>query len=304
LLIGVVMPRSLWTGAISFGLVNIPVKLFRATASQSAKSVSFHQLHDACGTRLQHKRWCPKEDVEVPWEHVVKGYEISKGRYVKITDEDLDQLLPEEDHAAIAIDSFVALDEVDPLYYDRAYYLAPDGSAKAYALLLSAMEDSGRVAIARVTLRTRSHLAVVRAQGNHLILSTMFFADEIVDPAEVPGLPTSKPAHVDKKQHDMALQLIDSLTVPFDPTRYKDEYTDQVEHVIESKIKEGEVTESLAAPAARATVIDLMDALKRSIKTQEGGKPKAPRATVEPRPKHAAPRAARRRTHHARKKAS
>jgi DNA end-binding protein Ku len=288
------MPRSLWTGAISFGLVNIPVKMFRATATQSARSVGFHQLHDQCGTRLQHKRWCPKEDVEVPWEHVVKGYEVSKGRYVEITDEDLDQLLPEDDYAAIAIESFVALDEVDPLYYDRAYYLSPDGSAKAYALLFDALQDAGRVAIARVTLRTRQHLAIVRAQATHLVLSTMFFEDEIVDPAQVPGVPSGK---VDEKQLQMAEQLIESMTTPFEPARFKDEYTEKVKEVIEAKIKEGEVTESVALPSERAggEVVSLMDALKRSIAEHKGGElPSIEKGPRVKRARRASPARARR----------
>jgi DNA end-binding protein Ku len=282
--------------------------MFRATAAQSAKSVGFHQLHDKCLTRLQHKRWCPKEDVEVPWEHVIKGYEVSKGRYVPMTDEDLDKLLPQDDYAAIAIENFVALDEVDPLYYDRAYYLAPEGSPKAYALLFDSMSDSGVVAIARVTLRTRQHLAIVRAQANHLVLSTMFFADEIVDPAEVPGLPSGKTASVDKKQLDMAKQLIDSMTTAFEPTRYKDEYTEKVEEVIEAKIKGGEVTESVALPEERegAKVVSLMDALKRSIAEHKGGELPSgtPEITEGARPKahHRGRRQSARRGHHAKKR--
>jgi DNA end-binding protein Ku len=285
------MPRSLWTGAISFGLVNIPVKMFRATATGSARSVGFHQLHDQCGTRLQHKRWCPKEDVEVPWEHVVKGYEVSKGRYVEITDDDLDQLLPGDDYAAIAIENFVALDEVDPMYYDRAYYLSPDGSPKAYALLFDALEDAGRVAIARVTLRTRQHLAIVRAQATHLILSTMFFEDELVDPSQVPGVPSGK---VDQKQLTMAEQLIESMTTPFEPARYRDDYTKKVKEVIEAKLKEGEVTESLAPPAKGAQVVSLMDALKRSIAGRRASPARARRGSAGRRAAASSTRARRR----------
>ena len=271
------MPRSLWTGAISFGLVNIPVKLYRATTNSSAKTVSFHQLHKQCGARLQHKRWCPRDDVEVPWKDVVKGYEIGKGRYVEITDEELDELLPEDDYAAIAIESFVALAELDPIYYDRAYYVSPDGSPKAYSLLHAALSDAGRVAIARVRLRTRSHLAVVRPQEGHLLLSTMFYADEIVDASTIAGLPSGKHT-VDKRQLEAAEQLIASMTVPFRPERYQDDYTEKIERIIEQKVTGGAVTESVELPgAAHGKVINLLDALRRSVKATAPTGPAAPK---------------------------
>src|SRR5262249_10931127 len=158
---------ALWSGAISFGLVNIPVKLFKATASAAGREVSFHQMHKTCGTRLKHLRWCPKDEVEVPWDEVAKGYEVEKGHYVEITDEELDELSPEEDYATIAIDRFVALADVDPLFFDRHYYVSPAGSPKAYALLHRALSDADKVAVARVLLRTRSHLALVRVVGEH-----------------------------------------------------------------------------------------------------------------------------------------
>jgi len=125
------VPRAMWSGAISFGLVNIPVKLYKGTASTSGKQVSFHQIHKTCGTRIRHIRWCPKDEVEVPWDEVAKGYEFEKGKYVEVSDEELDALLPEEDYATVSIENFVALEDVDPIYYDRAYYVSPDGSPKA-----------------------------------------------------------------------------------------------------------------------------------------------------------------------------
>jgi len=293
------MARALWSGAITFGLVNIPVKMFRATAAASAKSVGFHQIHKSCGTRLQQKRWCPKDDVEVPWKDVAKGYEVSKGRYVLLTEADLDKLLPEDDYAAVAIDNFVELAAIDPIFFDRAYYLAPDGSPKAYVLLQHALESSGKVAIAHVTLRTRAHLAVVRAVEGRLVLSTMFFHDEVVDPAEVPGMPEGKAAQVDKKQTEAALQLIDSMTVPWDPSRYEDEYTAKVSDVIESKVNEGEVTESLVpAEPSGGKVVNLLEALKQSIaaRQQTGTAPAAELKPVAPtRKRHRAPTQARKR---------
>lgn len=277
------MPRPMWSGAISFGLVNIPVKLYKATASTSGKAISFHQIHKTCGTRIRHIRWCPKDQVEVPWDEVAKGYEFEKGKYVEVTDEELDALLPPENYAAVAIENFVALEEVDPIYYDRAYYLSPDGSPKAYALLHEALESAGEVAVARVMLRTRSHLALVRVLGDHLVLETMYYHNEIVDPAQVPGVPKGKAAHVDKKQIQIAHQLIESMTVDWDPTRYKDEYTEQVKKLIEAKIEGGEIVES-PAPAAEeggAQVVDLLDALKRSVDaTKQRGK-KHPESLAE-----------------------
>jgi DNA end-binding protein Ku len=269
------VPRAMWSGAISFGLVNIPVKLYKATASTSGKAISFHQIHKKCGTRLRHIRWCPKDEVEVPWDEVAKGYEFEKGKYVEVQDEELDALLPDEDYASVAIENFVALEEVDPIYYDRAYYIAPDGSPKAYALLHEALGEKGRVAVARVMLRTRSHLALVRVLGDHLVLETMYYDNEVVDAAEVPGVPKGKAAHVDRKQLDVAHQLIESMTIEWDPERYKDEYTQKVKKVIEAKIEGGEVMES-PVPAAEeggAQVVDLLDALKRSVDaTKQRGK--------------------------------
>ena len=261
------MPRAMWSGAISFGLVNIPVKLYKATASTSGKQISFHQIHKTCGSRLRHIRWCPKDEVEVPWDEVAKGYELDKGKYVEISDEELDALLPDEDQASVAIENFVALDEVDPIYYDRAYYLSPDGSPKAYGLLHQTLDKTGRVALARVLLRTRSHLALVRVLGDHLVLETMYFHSEIVDGKQVPGVAHGKAAHVDRKQLEVAEQLVESMTIDWEPERYKDEYSDKVREVIERKIEGGEVVEAPALPAAAggAQVVDLLEALQRSV---------------------------------------
>jgi DNA end-binding protein Ku len=256
--------RALWSGAISFGLVNIPVKLYRATAPSSAKGVSFHQIHAKCGTRLKHKRWCPNEDVEVPWDEVAKGYEVGKGRYVILRDEDLDQLLPDDSYAAISIDAFVELPEIDPIFFDRAYYVAPDGPPKAYGILHHVLAEANRVAVARVRLRTRSHLAMVRAQGGHLLLSTLFFADEIADSAKIAALDEKEP-RLDKRQLEVARQLVDSMTVKWQPEQYEDDYAKKVEQVIEARLSEGAVTESLAPEEKRGQIVDLLAALKKSV---------------------------------------
>ena len=257
----------MWSGAISFGLVNIPVKLYKATASTSGKQISFHQIHKTCGTRLRHIRWCPKDEVEVPWDEVAKGYEFERGKYVEVSDDELDALLPDEDYATVAIESFVALADVDPIYYDRAYYISPDGSPKAYALLHQTLDKTERVAVARVLLRTRSHLALVRVLEDHLVLETMYFDAEIVDPKEIPGVVHGKAAHVDRKQLEVAEQLVDSMTIDWQPERYEDEYSSKVKKVIEKKIEGGEVVEAPALPAAAggAQVVDLLEALKKSV---------------------------------------
>jgi DNA end-binding protein Ku len=266
------VPRAMWSGAISFGLVNIPVKMFKATAATSGKEVSFHQIHKTCGTRIKHIRWCPKDEVEVPWNEVAKGFEFEKGKYVEITDEELDALLPEEDYAAVAIESFVDLAEVDPIAYDRHYYLSPDGSPKAYALLHEVLRSAGKVAVARVMLRTRSHLALVRVLGDHLVLETMFFGNEIVDAREIPGAPHGKSAHVDKKQLQMAERLIDSMTTKWDPDRYRDDYSERVKEIIAKKVSGGEIIEAPAAAAGErgGQVVDLLDALRRSVDATKG----------------------------------
>ena len=210
----------------------------------------------------------------MPWDQVAKGYEIEKGKYVEVSDEELDALLPEEDYATVAIENFVALDDVDPIYYDRAYYVSPDSSPKAYALLHQTLAKSGKVAVARVLLRTSSHLSLVRVLGDHLLLETMYFDAEIVDASEIPGVKHGKVAHVDRKQVEMAEQLVESMTIAWDPARYKDEYAAKVKHVIEEKIEGGEIVESLAPAAAEggAKVVDLLDALKRSVAaTRERG---------------------------------
>jgi DNA end-binding protein Ku len=252
----------MWSGAISFGLVNIPVKLYKATASSSGRTLSFHQIHKTCGTRIKHIRFCPKDEVEVPWDEVAKGYEYEKGKYVEIGDEELNEILPPDDYAAITIESFVALAEVDPIYYDRAYYIGPDASPRPYALLLAALRDTGKVALARVRLRTRAHLALVRVLGDHLLLETMFYAHEIAQPDEIPG---AGKAQVDNKQLEMAEQLIAAMTGGFDPARYQDDYTAKVEKIIEQKIAGGEVVESLAPAQAEGQVVDLLEALRRSV---------------------------------------
>src|SRR5690242_15883049 len=214
------MPRSIWSGAISFGLVNVPVKLYSAV---SRKSVRFHQLHDADHARIQQKRVCSADGEEVAYENIVKGYEISPDRYVVIEPEELEALDPKKTRA-IEIQEFVDLDEIDPIYFDHPYYLAPDtGASKAYRLLLSAMKETNKVAIARVVIRQKENLVAIRATGDVMTMATMIFHDEVVSPDTLEDLP-DEDAEASDREVQMAEQLIQSLTSEFEPEKYHDEY--------------------------------------------------------------------------------
>src|SRR5688572_7171705 len=218
------MARSIWRGAISFGLVNVPVKLYSAV---SKKTVRFNQLHEKDNQRIQMKRWCPGEDEEVPYEEIVKGYEISPDRYVVITPEELEALDPKKTRS-IDIEDFVDLDEIDPLYYEHPYYLVPDtGAAKAYTLLLTALQEPRKVAIARVVIRQKEYLTAIRPADGVLTMETMLFADELVPPHDLDELP-EEDVTATEREVEMAKQLIDSLATDFDPTKYRDEYRERV----------------------------------------------------------------------------
>ena len=259
------MPRSIWTGAISFGLVNVPVKLYSAV---SKKTVRFHQLHDSDGVRIQQKRICPEDGEEVSYEHIVKGYEIGPGQHVVVTQEELEALDPKKTRT-IDIEDFVELEDIDPIYYDHPYYLVPDkGADKAYNLLLEAMQDSGRVAIARVVIRQKEHLTAIRPTGDVMTMATMLFGDEVVAPDGIDELPDE--TETSKRELDMARQLIDSLATDFDPGRYRDEYRERVLDLIERKAEGEEIAVQPAEEPER--VPDLMAALEASVKAaREGG---------------------------------
>jgi DNA end-binding protein Ku len=269
------MARAIWSGAISFGLVNVPVKLYSATA---AKSVRFHQLHDKDGVRIQQKRICPADGEEVLYEHVVKGFEIAPDRYVVVTQEELDALDPRRTKT-IDIEEFVELAEIDPVYYDNAYHLAPGtGGAKGYRLLLSAMEEAGKVAIGRFVLRTRQQLCALRPAGGVLMLSTMLYGDEVNAPERLDELEALGDVEANAREVAMAGQLIESLSAPFEPAKYHDEYREQVLELIERKAAGEEIAVQPAAEAP-AAVPDLMAALEASVAAvrQDGGDGKVPR---------------------------
>ncbi len=255
------MPRAIWSGAISFGLVNVPVKLYSAV---SRKTVRFHQLHDDTGVRIAQKRVDPSTGEEVAYDHIVKGYELSPDSYVVITPEELESLDPEKTRS-IDISDFVLLEQIDPIYFDHPYYLAPaQGGTKAYELLRQAMEGAGKVAIGKVVIRSKESLVAIRANGPILTMETMLFADEVVDPNSLDEIPIED-GKATKQELALAQQLIDSLSGDFEPEKYQDEYRERVLDLIERKAQ-GEEIAVQPAPEEPAKVPDLMAALEESIK--------------------------------------
>ena len=286
------MPRSIWTGAISFGLVNVPVKLYSAV---SKKTVRFHQLHESDGVRIQQKRFCPADGEEVPYDEIVKGYEISPDRYVVISPDELEALEPRKTKT-IDIEDFVSLDEIDPLYYDHPYYLLPgQGAQKPYKLLVEAMRQANKVAIARVVIRTKEQLVAIRPVGDVLAMASMNFADEVVDPDSFDEAPGDD-VETRKREVEMAQQLIDSLTSEFDPSKYHDTYRERVLEMIEAKAEGQEIAVQPAEEEA-APVPDLMAALEASLaaakKPKSSGSGSGNGASAKPKPaakKKAAPK--------------
>ena len=255
------MPRSIWSGAISFGLVNVPVKVYSAT---SPKTVRFHQLDGATGTRISQRRVNPQTGEEVPFDRLVKGYELTRDRYVVVRPEELDALAPEKSRT-IEIEDFVELSDIDPIYYDHPYWLVPDkGAAKAYSLLVQAMRQTGKVAIARVVLRNKEHLVALRASGGGLLMETMNFHDEVVASEDLDELVAAAETEASEREVRMAEQLIASLTTRFDPTAYSDSYREKILDLIERKAQGDDVVAQPEA-AAPARVPDLMAALEASL---------------------------------------
>ena len=263
------MARSIWGGAISFGLVNVPVKLFTAVRK---KDVRFHQLHAKDGGRVQQKRVCSMDGQEVPYEEIAKGYDLGGDQYVMIEPAELEDLDPETTHT-IDIEDFVHLDQIDPLFFDSSYYVIPDQrGAKPYRLLLEAMQESGKVGIAKVVMRTKQYLVAIRPVGDALVMSTMNFVDEVVPQDDLEGLPTGR-IEVSDRELKMANQLIESLATDFDPEKYHDTYRERVLELIEQKASGKEIV-APAAPEKRAPVVDLMAALEASLTAaKEGRKP-------------------------------
>ncbi|WP_052666876.1 Ku protein [Nitriliruptor alkaliphilus] len=261
------MARATWSGSISFGLVNVPVQLFTAVRSHA---VRFKQLHEGTNAPVKQKRVDTETGDEVPYDEIVKGYEVDDGRYVVVDPDELAALDPERSRMIDILD-FVEQADIDPIYYDRAYYLSPGGeaAAKPYRLLTEAMERAGKVAIATFVMRGNSYLAAIRARDGLLVLSTMHYADEVADPADLEVDETLGDVEVREREVAMAEQLIDSLLTDFDPTSYRDEHQERVREFLEAKA-EGQDIE-LPTPAEQTgDVVDLVAALERSLARARG----------------------------------
>jgi DNA end-binding protein Ku len=263
----------MWSGTISFGLLNVPVKLYSAVAR---RSIGLREIRESDSARIKHRRFAEGTEEEVPYENIIKAYELSPGQYVPLSKDEMSALAPEKTRA-IDVQDFVDIEEIDPMYFDSPYYLGPDKNAeKAYSLLAAAMEHSGKAAIARFVFRNKEHLGAIRAGGGVLTLTTMRFHDEVVPPSDLDdALPDKKPK-VAKREQEMAEQLIDSLSTSFNPGDYKDEYREQLLALIEQKAEGKEIVapETEAPKATKAP--DLMAALEESIaavKSKGGVKP-------------------------------
>ncbi len=269
------MPRAMWKGAISFGLVTIPVSVYPATEE---KTLRFNQLHDEDGGRVRMKRVCSIDGEEVGYEHIVKGYEYEKDRYVILTDDDF-EAIPVESSRAIDIQQFVELEEIDPMQYKKSYYLVPEETgAKAYALLREALNRSGKVGIAKVSFRDKEHLAALRFRDEAFVLETMYWPDEIRE-ADFGGVDVS--AKIRPNELEMAQTLIENLTADWDPMEFKDDYREALLRIVEAKINGEEIEIVEAEPTAK--VVDLMEALKASVAAAK----KEPKAQPAPKKKPA-----------------
>src|SRR4051794_11164316 len=267
------MPRAIWSGPISFALVNIPVKLFNAV---SRKSVSFNQIDSRSGARIRYQKVSGADGSEVPNDAIVKGYELPSGEYVLINDDELAALDPEAVRS-IDIEEFVDLADIDPLFYDSAYYLAPDkATAKPYALLAQAMEKTQKVGIARFVMRGKQYLAAIRPKDGKLLLSTMVYADEVNDPGTIGELDSVDDIDVSDKEVAMAEQLIASLAADFDATRFEDSYRNKVMELIERKASGDTELVQAPEPASAEKVVDLMAALEASVSAAKEARKRHP----------------------------
>ncbi len=260
------MARPIWKGYLTFGLVTIPIRILVA---EDPKDVRFRLLHKSCGTPIQNRRWCPHHETIVSADDTVRGFEYARGRYVTVTEEEL-QAAAVETSENLTILEFVDLREIDPLYFDKSYYLAPDeGGSKAFALLRDAMREAGRVAVGKVAIREREHLVAVRPFNGAMVMSTLFYADEIRRLEEVEELRGEVKIHPNERK--MAMQLIEGLSGEFRLEEFRDEYRERLLQVLQAKA-EGQTV--AAAPASRPEkVVDLMDALRRSLELARKGRP-------------------------------
>src|SRR5713101_1189346 len=261
------MPRAIWSGSVSCGLVNVPVKLVTAT---STKDVRFNQLHDKDGGRINQKRVCSIDGEEVEYSHIVKGYDLGGGRFVIVEPEELQTINPEATRA-IDIEEFVDLADIDPIYFEHSYYLVPDERAeRPYALLVEAMERTGKVALGSFVLRTKQYLAALRPRDGVLVLSTMLYNDEVIGLDDL-DVPTAKATAPSERELSMAQQLVESLSTEFDPSKYNDTYREKVLELIEKKAAGQEIAQ-VPEPEKPAPVVDLMAALEASLEAARAGK--------------------------------
>jgi len=260
---------AIWSGSISFGLLNVPVKLYSAVSKQT---VRFRELREGEGSRVKHKRVAESDGKEVPYEKIVKGYEYAPDQYVVLTKDELSELEPQRSRA-IEIQDFVDLDDIDPIYFEQPYLLGPDkGAARAYALLVQAMKESRKVAIARFVLRNKEHLAAIRPMDDVLTLTTMRFHDEVTSPKDLDGdvFDEEKPKKPDQRELEMAKQLIGSLTSDFDPDQYRDEYREELLDLLERKAAGKEVVSAPTEEPKPTKAPDLMAALEESLAAVKG----------------------------------
>ena len=263
------MARAIWSGSISFGLLNVPVKLYSAVSKQT---VRFRELREGDGSRVKHKRVAESDGKEVPYEKIVKGYEYAPDQYVVLSRDELSELDPKRTRA-IEIQDFVDLDDIDPIYFEQPYYLGPDkGAERAYALLVQAMKDARKVAIARFVLRNKEHLAAIRPMDDVLTLTTMRFHDEVSSPQDLDGevFEEAKPKKPEKRELEMAKQLIESLTSDFEPNKYRDEYREELLDLLERKAEGKEVVSAPSEEPKPTKAPDLMAALEESLAAVKG----------------------------------
>jgi DNA end-binding protein Ku len=264
--------RTTWNGSLSFGLVTIPVGLAPATAPKArASDVSFRTLHRECKTPIKQKRWCPVHDREVSADELVKGWEVSKGQFVIVEDADLEAIEQRDTSRAIEISRFVPLDQVDPVYFDRTYFLAPstaEAQRRPYVLLLDAMKETGMAAIGRMVIRGNENFCLIRPKGDALVLETLFLAEDVKSQAEIEE--AVEEIKVKEPELQLARQLIDGLVGEFDPNEFQSEYRQNLRKLLEAKLAGEEI--AMPEPVADAPVIDLMEALKQSVAATKGGR--------------------------------
>lgn len=278
--------QTVWKGAISFGLLNVPVKMGAATQKEN---ISFRQLHKACNTPINQKRFCSKCNREVAYEEIVKGFEYEPGKFVLVTNEELDAL-PIKSAKYIDIVDFIRIEEVDPVYFDKTYYLWPEkGGEKPYLILRDAMRETGRVAMAKVTMREKEHLCLIRLIGDTLCAAMMFFANEIRDTAELGIAQLDQTVTIRPEEMRMAVQLVENLTAEFQPEKYHDEYREELLKLIRAKVEGRQVVEPEISEAPTGNVIDLMERLRQSVEaTKQHTEEKQPPKEKKPRKRKAA----------------